>query len=152
MKQIILGTDWWADCDDAVAVRLITRFAKAGRIRFLGVGINACMEYSVASLRGFLTADGMADVPIGIDRGALDYGGTPCYQKPLAERMQIACTNDDAEDAVRLYRRLLAESDGGVEIVEIGFLQVIVGVLQSPPDDLSDKCGLDLVREKVAKV
>ena len=49
MRKFILGTDWWTDCDDAVALRLITRAVKDGKVGLVGVGINACMEYSVAS-------------------------------------------------------------------------------------------------------
>jgi len=56
MRNMILGTDWWTDCDDAVAVRLVCRAVKEQKIRLLGVGINACMEYSVASLKGFLAS------------------------------------------------------------------------------------------------
>lgn len=33
MRNFILGTDWWTDCDDAVAVRLLTRYMKQGKIR-----------------------------------------------------------------------------------------------------------------------
>ena len=44
MRNMILGTDWWTDCDDAVAVRLVCRAVKEQKIRLLGVGINACME------------------------------------------------------------------------------------------------------------
>ena len=29
MKNFILGTDWWTDCDDAVALRLLTRAVKS---------------------------------------------------------------------------------------------------------------------------
>lgn len=151
MKNLILGTDWWTDCDDAVAVRLLTRAVRAGEIRLLGVGINACMEHSVASMRAFLAADGVDGVPIGIDADATDYGGNPSYQKRLAKRMP-SVTNGDAEDAVRLYRRLLSETDGPIEIAEIGFLQVLSAVLKSGGDEVSPKSGAELVREKVRKV
>ena len=74
MRNILLGTDWWTDCDDAVAVRLLVRAAKAEKIRLLGIGINACMEYSVASLTGFLRAEGASGIPLGIDLDATDFG------------------------------------------------------------------------------
>ena len=54
MRTFILGTDWWTDCDDAVALRLLLRSVKAGKIRLAGIGINACMEHSVTSMDGFL--------------------------------------------------------------------------------------------------
>lgn len=151
MRKIILGTDWWTDCDDAVALRLICRAVKDKTVELLGVGINACMEYSVASLKGFLLADGITDIPIGIDLDAVDYGGEPPYQKRLAEAFCPSVTNADAEDAVRLYRRLLAAAKEKVEIVEIGFLQVVADLLNSEADDISDKSGMTLVSEKVSK-
>ena len=33
MRDFILGTDWWTDCDDAVALRIITRFVNKGEIK-----------------------------------------------------------------------------------------------------------------------
>jgi hypothetical protein len=151
MRQFILGTDWWTDCDDAVALRLLARAVKRGEIRLLGVGINACMEQSVASLKGFLKAEGVEGVPVGIDLEANDFGGRLTYQMRLAAELAPDLTNADAEDPVRLYRRLLAEATEPVEILEIGFLQVVAALLKSGADDVSEKSGLELVREKVSK-
>lgn len=152
MRNFILGTDWWSDCDDAVAVRMLARAAKKQEIRLLGIGINACMTYSAASLCGFLRAEGLYDIPLGLDAAGTDFTGIPSYQKRLADTYCPDGSNADAEDAVRLYRRLLAAADGPVEILEIGFLQVITAVRNSPADDLSPKTGLELVREKVSKL
>lgn len=152
MRSFVFGTDWWSDCDDAVALRLVTRFVKDNKIRLLGVGINACMEHSAASLYGFLKADGIEGVPIGIDREATDYGGKTAYQQRLANDFGGNATNGDFEDAVRLYRRILASCEDKIEIIEIGFLQVIANVLKSSADDISPKSGIELVREKVSKI
>lgn len=151
MRKIIFGTDWWTDCDDAVALRLICRAVKAKAIELIGVGINACMEYSVASLKGFLIAEGMKDVPIGIDLNATDFGGNPPYQRRLAKTFCPSVCNTDADDAVRLYRKLLASEKEKVEIIEVGFLQVVANLLKSGADDISEKSGLELVSEKVSK-
>ena len=152
MKKIILGTDWWTDCDDAVALRLLARAHKNREIELLGIGINACMEDSVASMEGFLNTEGVAGIPLGIDSAATDYGGEPPYQKRLTAYAKSLRSNGDAEDAVRLYRRLLAECDGPVEIVEIGFLQVVADLLESEGDELSPKSGRELVAEKVSQM
>ena len=40
MRNFILGTDWWTDCDDAVAVRILARAHKAGDISIKGIGRN----------------------------------------------------------------------------------------------------------------
>ena len=152
MKHILLGTDWWTDCDDAVALRVISRFVREGKAHLLGIGINACMPYSVASLKGFLMAEGIGDIPVGIDRDATDFGGTPPYQKRLAETYAPTMTNEDAEDAVHLYRRILASARERIEIVEIGYLQVLTAVLKSRADDISQQSGLELVRANVSKI
>ena len=151
MRKFLLGTDWWSDCDDAVAVRLLARAAKSGKIQLLGVAINACMEHSVASLKGFLTSEGIGDTPIGIDLKATDFTGKTTYQRRLAETLCPDVRNTDAEDAVRLYRRILASADDKIEIAEIGFLQVVADLLKSGGDDISEKSGLELVSEKVSK-
>lgn len=148
----MLGTDWWTDCDDVIALRLISRAVKAGEAELLGIGINASMEYSVASLKGFLAYEGLSGVPIGIDLKATDFGGNPPYQKRLAEDFCPDVQNSEAEDAVRLYRRILAAAEEKTEIIEIGYPNVIADVLKSGSDDISDKSGEQLLREKVSKI
>ena len=54
MKGYILGTDWWDDCDDVVAVRILAKAHKEGIINLKAIAINVCNEYSVASLDGYL--------------------------------------------------------------------------------------------------
>ena len=152
MRSFILDTDWWDDCDDAVALRILARAHKSGEIQLKAVGINACMEYSAASLDGFLNSEGVRDIPVGIDLEAIDFGGNPPYQKNLSKLCSRYHSNSDAEDAVRLYRRIIAESENPIEIIEIGFLQVVANVIKSLPDDISPKSGLDLFKEKVAKI
>lgn len=148
MKRILLGTDWWTDCDDAVAIRLLANAVRRGEAELLGIGINAAMPHSVASLRGFLAHSGLS-VPIGLDREATDFGGSPSYQARLAKTLCPQSSSGEAEDAVRLYRRILANATSPLEMVEIGYLQVAVGLLQSEGDDVSPKSGMELVKEKV---
>ena len=100
MRKFILGTDWWTDCDDAIALRLICRAVKNKTAQLLGIAINACMEYSVQSLKGFLKAEGISDIPVGIDLNANDFGGNPRYQKRLADTFCPTLSNRDSEDAV----------------------------------------------------
>ena len=152
MRRFILGTDWWTDCDDAVALRLLCRAAKSGEIGLEAVGINACTDGSVASLDGFLDGEGMGHVPVGIDLKASDFAGVPVYQKGMRKYAKRYRENEEAEDAVRLYRRVIAGAEGKIEIIEIGFLQVIAEVLMSGPDEISPLSGMELVREKVEKI
>ncbi len=64
MKQFIIGTDWWSDCDDAVAMRILARAHIDKRIFVHGIAINACMEDSAASLDAFLKLEGVDDIPL----------------------------------------------------------------------------------------
>lgn len=152
MRKFILGTDWWTDCDDAIALRLIARAHKRGDIELCAVGINATMEYSVASLDAFLALEGCFDIPLGIDLAATDFTGNPPYQKRLAPRSVRYKSNEEAGDAVSLYRRILSTASEPVEIIEIGFLQVLANLLESGADSISEKSGVELVREKVSHV
>ena len=151
MRNFILGTDWWTDCDDCVALRLLLRAHARDEIRLLGVAINACMEYSAASVDGFMQQEGVTGIPIGIDREATDYGRNPPYQKRLAGFARDVLNNKMVPDALALYRRLLAEAKEPVEILEIGFHQVTGALLNSPADDISPLTGVELVAQKVKK-
>ncbi len=149
-KNFLLGTDWWTDCDDAVAIRMLVRAARRGEIALCGIGINAAMPCSVASLDGFLQKEGLCGVPIGIDLAATDFGGNPPYQERLAAYAPRYTENTEVMDAVRLYRSVLANTDEPIEILEIGYLQVLAGLMESTGDDISEKSGLTLLSEKVA--
>ena len=153
MRSLILGTDWGADCDECVALRVAARYMKKGEINLIGIGINCVKEHAYASMKAFLKLEGI-DVPVGIDPRSHETDGwtwTENYQPRLA-KLEPRLSNDDAESAVRVYRRAIAECDGMVEIMEIGFLQVLGDFLRSEGDDISPKTGMELCREKVSKI
>ena len=152
MRNFILGTDWWTDCDDVVALRLLARAHKTREINLLGIIINACMEHSVTSLEGFLNTEEVYDLPIAIDLDATDFGGNPPYQKRLSQFANNYHSNAEAEDAVKLYRTILASADSPIELIEIGYPQVLTALLQSKPDDISKLDGVELVKNKVSKI
>jgi hypothetical protein len=149
MKHFILGSDWWSDCDDAVAIRLLLNLHKAGKISLDGIVINGCMEYSAAGLDGFLQLSGVNNIPIGIDCEGTDFYGVGRYQERLSKFAKNIKSNADAEDPIKLYRKILAQSNEKVTILEIGFPQVLANLLKSEADEFSPLKGIDLVREKV---
>ena len=150
MRDIILGTDWWTDCDDVVALRMLLRAHKRGDICLEGIVLNGCMEHSVRSLDGFCQLEGCGEMPIGVDLAATDFGGNPPYQKRLAAYGTRYRCNEEAENGVRLYRRLLAAATEPVELIEVGYLQTFAALLQSTGDDLSPLPGRELVAQKVS--
>lgn len=149
--NIIHGTDWWTDCDDIAALRLLLRAYKEGIIKLLGIGVNSVMEYSAPSISAFCNADGL-DIPIGIDKNACRPPINCRYQKVLAEYPHRVSSNDDCPDAAVLYRKILANLDGKADITEVGFPQIIMQLLKSKPDDISPLSGVELVKEKVNKI
>ncbi len=145
MRKIILGTDWWTDCDDCVALRLLANAHKAGEIELIAVGINACMEYSAPSLSSFLTAEGLSDIPIGIDHKAVDFKGERHpYQEILCHYPNKSSSNEYYESAYDLYKRILMNVDDKVDVLEIGFNQVWAELLQNSET-------YNLIKEKVNK-
>ena len=152
MRKFILGTDWWTDCDDAVALRLLARAHKNEEIKLLGIIINACMEHSATSLEGFLNTEKVYDIPIGIDLDATDFGGNPPYQKRLSQYAKKYKRNNDAEDAVKLYRSILSDVNEPIELIEIGYPQVLANLLNSKADDISELDGIELIKQKVSKI
>ena len=152
MRKIIFGTDWGTDCDDAVALRLLTNAHKKGLIELSAIVINNCREVSVASLDGFLALDNMEKLPIGIDFDATDYEGPFYYQERLVPFARNYKSNADAKSAVKVYRETLAKSDTKLEIIEVGVLQALAALIESPADDISPLTGRELVKEKVEKI
>lgn len=143
-RTVILGTDWWTDCDDAAAIRIACRADKAGLWRLTGVVCNACMEYSAASLNAFLTSEGYGNLPLGLDREGTDFGGKPPYQKILAENLpHTVKSNEELPDGVETCLRLLEEAEDRVEILEIGYPQVLAALCAHPD-------GYRYLRDKVS--
>ena len=137
MREFIIGTDWLGDCDDVVALRLMLRAAKKGEISVKAIGINL---------------ENVSGIPIGIDHSATYVNEKATYHGKLAKFASNYTCNEDVPDAVKLYRKTLAEAGDKVEIAEIGFLQVLAGLLLSEPDEYSSLNGIDLVKTKVKKV
>ena len=150
-RNIILGTDWWTDCDDTAALRMVCRYAKSDVWQLLGVVLNGAAPYAAASVTAVLNSEGFGDIPIGIDMQADDFGGRPPYQYPVAlAGGTLDIRNEDCESGASLYRRLLANApDGSVELLEIGYLQVLAALLASDADDISPLDGITLVKKKV---
>ena len=152
MRYFILGTDWSSDCDDVLAVRLFCRAHRAGEIVLLGVNIDDKIDLSVRSLSAFMKTEECEDIPIGFDRKAKMHCRDPKYQKRLCLLPSLLTSNEQAEDSVKFYRRLIANAPESVEIAEIGFLQSLAALLRSEPDDISPLSGYDLVKTKVKKL
>ena len=151
MVNILHGTDWWTDCDDIAALRVLCRAHKAGKINLCCVGIDSVMEYSAPSVSAFCENEGVS-VPIGVDFTAVRDGANCKYQRVLAAHPHSVKSNEDCMPAWLLYRKTLAELPGKAQITEVGFPQIIMQLMQSSPDEYSPLTGLELLREKVERI
>ena len=143
MRKFILDSDWWTDCDDAVAIRLLCNAHRQKEVALLGINVDACMPCSIASLDVFTRNCGV-EIPLGLAHDAVDFPGKPPYQEHLANSGKALRNNTDVPESLDFYRQILKNSeDGSVEILSIGFTQELARVLREPEDAA-------LVRRKVS--
>ena len=151
-RDVIFGTDWYTDCDDCVAARVLARLSKQGMVNVLGVAVNACNRYTASSLGAFLESEGLGDIEIGIDTKSNKSIGIPTYHMRLSKMPSKYRKNSDCIAAVSLYRKCLAGARGRVDIIEVGFLQVLEQLLKSEPDEYSPLGGTELVKQKAGRL
>ncbi|MBB6730632.1 nucleoside hydrolase [Cohnella zeiphila] len=151
--RIILDTDIGPDCDDAGAVAVLHALEKRGEVRIAGMMHCTSGKWGAGCLDALNRFYGRGDIPVGTlrDKGFLDDDNLYAkYNKVIAETFPNRYRNEPAPDAVRLYRKLLAEGENfGAVVVAIGPLLNLQQLLQSAPDEISPLSGAELVARKV---
>jgi len=152
-KPVILDTDISSDVDDVGAVSLLHALADRGDIKILAVMVSSGDPWSAPCLDALNTYLGRPDIPIGTVRGT-----SVVHQSKYTRRVADEFHHDiglsaDSEDAVLLYRKILASSsDHSVVIVSIGYLTNLNNLMRSSADSISDLDGHALVTKKVKKL
>ena len=157
IPDIIIDTDCGQYPDDVTAIAMINSFADQNKTRILAMMANDRYEGIVPVLDAITNYFNRSRIPIGItkDPNAFDSGKNLTwpdyvrenYPHPRFER------NDQAENAITLYRRLLAASpDNNVIILSIGFFTNLAGLLDTESDEYSPLNGRELIRKKVQKM
>jgi hypothetical protein len=152
-RTLILDTDFGGDVDDVAETRVLVWAHKLGLINLAAVCL--CEIYSPQSAQAvdaFLTAEGMAPIPIGLPTSDIGTSQTSLYNPNMAANTRRLYTNNGLPDAVTLYRQLLASATTPVEILLTGPVNNIADLLQSPADSISTLTGMELVRQKVSKI
>ena len=143
-KPFIVDLDFCTDVDDACAVRVATSLDKQGVIELKAMMLCTTGENNVEALNGILTYDGYGALPIGTS--AYDIPDVSPYWNLCS---QYKSPEINKENSTTLYRKILANSDKKITIVTTGYLSNIKALLESQPDSISDKNGVELVQEKV---
>jgi len=152
-KPVILDTDISSDVDDVGAVSLLHALADKGDINILAVMVSSGDPWSAPCLDALNTYLGRPDIPIGTVRGTSVVHQSK-YTRGVADEFRHDIgLSADSEDAVSLYRRILASSpDHSVVIVSIGYLTNLNNLMRSSSDSISELDGRALVTKKVKKL
>ncbi|WP_439482484.1 nucleoside hydrolase [Cyclobacterium plantarum] len=149
-EKVILDTDLDSDVDDVGALAMLHTLEDHERVEILGIIVTS------DDLHAPLCADAInhyferPEIPIGVEKG-IALREFSKYTRSISHSFPKRLNKyADAEDATRLYRKLLAkEADSSVTIVTIGHLTNLKHLIQSAPDDISKLSGLELIRKKV---
>ena len=153
--KIIFDTDMGPDYDDVGAITMLHAYADSGKVEILATMASTKYEGVAAVLSVLNTYFRRPDLPIGVPKGeALTLKDFQHWTDTLiAKYPHTIIKNEDAPDAVTLYRKVLVQQpDNSVTIVTVGFLTNIANLLQSPPDEISSLSGKELVDKKVQKL
>ena len=154
MLHIILDTDIGPWPDDVAALAYLHSYADHNKLELLAVMANNAYEGIVAVIDAMNTYFNRTHIPIGItkDSSAVrDQGviGWPQYVVDNFPHPNYQL-NSQAYDAVKLYRKVLADADDySVTILSIGYFNNLANLLKSPSDEYSDLNGRQLIELKV---
>jgi hypothetical protein len=155
LVRVIFDTDMGPDYDDVGAIALLHALADSGKATILATMASNKYEGVAAVLNVFNTYFRRPGIPIGVPKGnaVSQRDGQHWTDTILARYPHSVTRNDQAEDAVTLYRKVLAQQpDHSVVIITVGFLTNLAGLLQSGPDGYSPLSGVGLVRRKVRQL
>ncbi len=150
--HIIFDSDMGPDYDDAGAITILHALAAEGEVRILATIASTKYEGVAGVLNVFNTYFKRPNIPVGVPKGeALDLRDWQHWTDTLLVKYPHRIkTNNEAWDAVELYRKILAaQPDQSVTIVTVGFLTNLSNVLNTPPDQYSSLSGKELIKKKV---
>ncbi|MDB5275640.1 MAG: nucleoside hydrolase [Ferruginibacter sp.] len=152
---IIFDTDIAPDYDDVGAMALLHAFADKGEARILATISSNAFETTVPTLSVLNAYFKRPDIPVGVVKA--DKPDKDCSQQwaqaIIAKYPHALQSNDQAVDAVKLYRKILAaQPDKSVTIVSVGFFTNLAGLLNSTADGYSLLDGKSLVKKKVKQL
>lgn len=152
---IIFDTDIAPDYDDVGAMALLHAFADNGEATILATISSNTFKTTVPTLSVLNTYFGRPDIPVGIVKGTLP--NKDCAQQwaqaIIAKYPHALKSNEEAMDAVKLYRKILsAQPDNSVTIVSVGFFTNLAALLNSTADKYSSLNGNALVKKKVKQL
>src|SRR5690606_34483625 len=148
--KLIFDTDMESDVDDVGALAMLHALADNGEVDILATIVCSLNPWAVPTVDALNTYFNRSDLPIAAVKNLGVYRNSK-YAKIVSEEFpQDAGLGEEAEDAIDLYRRILAaQPDSSVTIVTVGYLTNLSYLLKSGPDKHSPLTGAELVKKKV---
>ena len=154
--KVILDTDPGYDPDDVGCMAMLHTMSNNEECHILAMMNSTDHKESPLALSAINHFYNRPAIPVGDYKDYPEKINAPkaFYSVPLAREYERSLMQwDDAEDAVMLYREILASAeDTSIVIVIIGTMHNFYGLLQSTPCQFSTMDGKSLVREKVKRV
>ena len=152
---VILDTDIAPDYDDVGAIALLHAFADKGEARILATISCNAFETTAPTLSVLNVYFNRPEIPIGIVKNNFPYQA--CKQRwaqaIIAKYPHHLKSNEEAMEAVALYRKILSsQDDKSVIIITVGFFTNLANLLASSSDEYSSLNGRDLALKKVKQV
>lgn len=161
--NIIFETDMGNDVDDAMAIDMLYKYNRQGRINLMAVMLNKEGEFPPRYIDLLNTWYGQRRIPIGLsprsDKSLVgganytqivcemtDERGKPLYKRSIKDYGKLL-------PAVTLYRKLLSKAeDASVTIVSVGFSTNLALLLDTKADEYSPLTGKELIARKVSRL
>ena len=147
MKKYIFDTDIGADCDDAVALLYILGKMRDGECEVKAITLCTARKYASSATLALIKDVGYKNIPIG------EYKGKPLPCDKIDNYAETIADDKNyiAKDAVKVMRKTLAENDS-IDIICLGPSCNMAGLIDSKADEISNKTGIELIKEKVGKL
>src|ERR1700742_1567485 len=132
---VIFDTDMGPDYDDVGAITILHAFADSGKINILATMASTRYEGVAAVINVFNTWFHRPNIPIGVPKGwAVGQKDWQHWTDTVIQKYPHTIReNAQAENAVTLYRRILAKQpDRSVVVITTGFLTNLSNLLQTP--------------------
>lgn len=107
-QKVILDADLDSDVDDVGAIAMLLNLHKAGTVELLGVVITSDDPFAAVCASAINTFYECSDIPVGFLKGQPKLTNHSRYTKTIASEFASKLKSwEDADDAVKLYRKLL---------------------------------------------
>ncbi len=153
--KIIFDSDMGPDYDDVGALTMLHAFADSAKAEILATMASNKYALVAPCLEVINSYYHRPGIPVGSPKThGVNIGCSQHWSDSLVAHFPHKLkSNDDALDAVALYRKILAsQPDSSVVIVTVGFLTNLYDLLLSQPDQSSQLKGNDLVMKKVKRL